>query len=39
VGSRGRSGFKTALFGSVALSLAEDAHCPVVVTHPTLRSN
>lgn len=37
VGSRGSSGFKTALFGSVALSVAEGAHCPVAVTHPTLR--
>jgi len=37
IGSRGRSGFKTALFGSVALSVAEGAHCPVAVTHPTLR--
>ena len=37
VGSRGRSGFKTALFGSVALSVAEGAHCPVAVTHPALR--
>jgi nucleotide-binding universal stress UspA family protein len=37
IGSRGRSGFKTALFGSVALSVAEDAQCPVAVTHPCLR--
>ena len=36
VGSRGSSGFKTALFGSVALSVAEGARCPVAVTHPTL---
>jgi nucleotide-binding universal stress UspA family protein len=37
VGSRGRSGFKTALFGSVALSVAENADCPVAVTHPRVR--
>lgn len=37
IGSRGRSGFKTALFGSVALSVAEGAQCPVAVTHPTPR--
>jgi nucleotide-binding universal stress UspA family protein len=34
VGSRGRSGFKTAVFGSVALAIASSAHCPVAVTHP-----
>ncbi len=34
VGSRGRSGFKTAVFGSVALAVAADAGCPVAVTHP-----
>ena len=37
IGSRGRSGFKTALFGSVALTVAEHADCPVAVTHPRLR--
>lgn len=37
VGSRGHSGFKTALFGSVALSLAENADCPVAITHPRVR--
>ena len=37
IGSRGRSGFKTALFGSVALAVAESADCPVAVTHPTLK--
>jgi len=37
IGSRGRSGFKTALFGSVALSVAGGASCPVAVTHPTPR--
>jgi len=37
IGSRGRSGFKTAVFGSVALSVAGSAHCPVAVTHPQLR--
>lgn len=34
IGSRGRSGFKTLLFGSVALSTIEEAGCPVAVTHP-----
>ena len=34
VGSRGRSGFKTAVFGSVALRVAEHADCPVAITHP-----
>jgi len=34
VGSRGRSGFKTALFGSVAMTLADHSFCPVVITHP-----
>lgn len=38
IGSRGRSGFKTAIFGSVALWVAEHADCPVAVTHPRLRS-
>jgi nucleotide-binding universal stress UspA family protein len=37
VGSRGRSGFKTAVFGSVALSVAQGASCPVAVTHPSLK--
>jgi nucleotide-binding universal stress UspA family protein len=37
IGSRGRSGFKTALFGSVALSVAEHAACPVAITHPRVR--
>jgi len=36
VGSRGRSGFRTAVFGSVALSVAAGASCPVAVTHPTM---
>lgn len=39
IGSRGRSGFKTALFGSVALSVAEEAACPVGITHPRLRQD
>jgi len=34
VGSRGRSGFKTALFGSVATGLADHSFCPVVITQP-----
>ena len=38
IGSRGRSGFKTALFGSVALTVSEHADCPVAVTHPRLRT-
>ena len=37
VGSRGRSGFRTLLFGSVALAVVEGARCPVVVIHPQLR--
>lgn len=37
VGSRGRSGFTTLLFGSVALSVADQASCPVAVIHPRLR--
>ena len=37
IGSRGRSGFKTALFGSVALAVAGSADCPVAVTHPMLK--
>jgi nucleotide-binding universal stress UspA family protein len=37
VGSRGQSGFKTMLFGSVALAVIERAECPVVVVHPRLR--
>ena len=37
VGSRGRSGFKTMLFGSVALFVADRASCPVAVIHPRLR--
>ena len=38
VGSRGHSGFKTMLFGSVALFLAGHAWCPVAVIHPHVRS-
>jgi nucleotide-binding universal stress UspA family protein len=38
IGSRGRSGFKTTLFGSVALTVAGHADCPVAVTHPRLRT-
>jgi len=37
VGSRGPSGFKTVLFGSVAVGLADHAFCPVVITHPRPR--
>lgn len=38
VGSRGRGGFRTAVFGSVALSVAEAADCPVAVIHPSPRA-
>ncbi len=37
VGSRGRSGFTTMLFGSLALSVMDNADCPAVVVHPHLR--
>ena len=37
VGSRGRSGFRTMSFGSVALAVASGSDCPVVVVHPQLR--
>jgi nucleotide-binding universal stress UspA family protein len=37
LGSRGRSGFRTLLFGSVALFVTEHADCPVAVTHPRIR--
>jgi nucleotide-binding universal stress UspA family protein len=37
IGSRGRSGFRTMLFGSVALAVAERSSCPVAVTHPQPR--
>lgn len=36
VGSRGRSGFRTLQFGSVALAATSRADCPVVVVHPRL---
>ena len=36
IGSRGRSGFTTMLFGSVALAVAEHAACPIAITHPRL---
>lgn len=38
IGSRGRSGFKTMLFGSVAVAMARDSSCPVVLVHPQLRA-
>jgi len=38
VGSRGRSGFITMLFGSVATSIVELADCPVAVIPPRVRS-
>jgi nucleotide-binding universal stress UspA family protein len=34
LGSRGRSGFKTMLFGSVALEVVDHAQCPVAILHP-----
>lgn len=34
IGSRGRSGFKTAIFGSVAIASAANACCATAVTHP-----
>lgn len=37
VGSRGTSGFKTMLFGSVARFVLENADCPVAVIHPRVR--
>lgn len=37
VGSRGSSGFKTMLFGSVARFVLENADCPVAVIHPRVR--
>jgi nucleotide-binding universal stress UspA family protein len=37
VGSRGSSGFRTMLFGSVTLLLVECAGCPVAVIPPQLR--
>ena len=37
VGSRGSSGFRTMLFGSVARFVLEEAHCPVAVIHPRVR--
>lgn len=39
IGSRGRSGFTTLLFGSVALAVAELAACPIAITHPRLNLN
>lgn len=37
VGSRGSSGYKTMLFGSVASFVLENADCPVAVVHPRVR--
>ena len=39
VGSRGRSGFATMLFGSVASFVADHASCPVAVVHPRVRDS
>jgi nucleotide-binding universal stress UspA family protein len=38
VGSRGSSGFKTLLFGSVARFVLENSDCPVAVIHPRVRA-
>jgi nucleotide-binding universal stress UspA family protein len=38
VGSRGASGFKTMVFGSVARFVLENADCPVAVIHPRVRA-
>ncbi|MBK5332402.1 MAG: universal stress protein [Ilumatobacteraceae bacterium] len=38
VGSRGSSGFKTMLFGSVARFVLENSDCPVAVIHPRVRA-
>lgn len=35
LGSRGRSGFRRALLGSVSDHVVRNAPCPVVVTHPS----
>jgi nucleotide-binding universal stress UspA family protein len=37
IGSRGRSGFRTMLFGSSAIAVVEHARCPVAVIHPHVR--
>jgi nucleotide-binding universal stress UspA family protein len=39
VGSRGRGGIASALFGSVSAALARSARCPVVVVGPLARSS
>ena len=38
VGSRGSSGYKTMVFGSVARFVLENADCPVAVVHPRVRA-
>jgi nucleotide-binding universal stress UspA family protein len=37
VGSRGSTGYRTMLFGSVATFVLESADCPVAVIHPRVR--
>jgi nucleotide-binding universal stress UspA family protein len=39
VGSRGRSGFRTMEFGSVAHAAVMGSHCPVAIVHPRLRTS
>ena len=38
LGSRGSSGFRTMLFGSVTRFVLENADCPVAVIHPRVRA-
>ena len=38
IGSRGHGGFRTTLFGSVALAVVEHSLCPVAIAHPQPRT-